>query len=295
MPIVTPYEVLESPPSIGENPASMGHNMPPVEEIIAMEFREALLGDRPDFLSRLDAAIAAVDRVVITDDESLGKAGDLDKILRASEAYVADKHKIVKEPYLARGRAVDAEKNGLTGRITPARYRLRDMMNEHMAKIEAARRAEAARIAAEQRAAAEAAAAAEAEQRRAEQEAARAAEEAERARMAGDAEAAAAARIAQQEAETAAREAERRMEQQTIAAAVSAPKNEPIRSDAGATVSGRKEWQSEVTDYEVAFMAVSDDEKVREAIDKAVARRVKAGARKIEGVRIWEAIKAMAR
>ena len=39
-------------------------------------------------------------------------------------------------------------------------------------------------------------------------------------------------------------------------------------------------------------MAVSDNPKVREAIDKAVAGLVRAGKREIEGVRIWPVAKA---
>ena len=294
MPIVQ-AEPETMTPLPGESPASFGHNMPPLEEIIAMEFREALLTDRPDFLDRMDKAIGAVERANVESRETLELAGDLDKILRACDGHIAETHKAVKEPYLLRGRAVDAEKNSLTGKLTDARYRLRDKMNVYMAKVEAERRAEQARIEAEQRRAAEEAAKADAERERAEREAQRAADEAERARQAGDAEALEAAKRAEQEAAQKARAAEARMEESVLAAAVAAPKNEPIRSDAGAAVSSRKVWQSQVTDYLVAFVGVSDDEKVMEAIDKAIARRVKAGARKIDGVRIWEAISAVTR
>lgn len=295
MPIVTPEIDEQVQPLPGEAPASLGHNGPPLEELIAMEFREALLTDRPDFLSRMEAAIAAVDRADVNDDETLGKAGDLDKILRACEAHIDETHKTVKQPYLDRGRAVDAEKKGLTAKLSDARYALRDRMNNFMARREAARRAEEARKAAEQRAAAEAAARADAERERAEQAARKAAEDAERARQAGDEAAAEAAREAERQAEAAAREAEQRMEQNALAAAVATPKNEPIRSDAGATVSGRKVWQSQVLDYEIAFIHVSDNPKVREAVEKAIAGLVKAGKRSIEGVRIWEAISAVSR
>ena len=59
--------VQEAPkPNLGENPASdprgIGDNRPPVEEQIAMEFREALLGERPDFMVRMTGAIEAVIR-----------------------------------------------------------------------------------------------------------------------------------------------------------------------------------------------------------------------------------------
>lgn len=297
MPIV---QASPEAPALGENPASnpratIGDNFPPIEEQIAMEFREALLTDRPDFETRMDSAIEAVGRAAVTDDQTLGKAGDLDKILRACAAHIDDTHKAVKEPYLARGRACDAEKNARASRITTARFALRDKMNGFMAEREAKRRADEARIAAEQRAAAERAMAAEREREEAERKAAAAAAAAERAKQAGDEAAAAEARKAEEQAAQDAREAEARMEQDALAAAQAVPRNEPVRSDAGAAVSGRKVWQFQIVDVEVAFMAVSDDEKVREAIEKAIGRRVKAGTRKIEGVKIWETIQAIAR
>jgi hypothetical protein len=67
---------------------------------------------------------------------------------------------------------------------------------------------------------------------------------------------------------------------------------QPIKSDFGTTVSGQKVWECEVEDYLVAFMSVSDNEKVREAIDKAIKGMVRGGMRKIEGVRIFQALKA---
>lgn len=285
--------VQEAPkPDLGENPASnpraaIGDNMPPVEEQIAMEFREALLTDRPDFIERMESAIAALARVpeAIEDEETLGRAGDLDKILRACEAYVAEVHKAVKEPHLARSRACDAEKNALTSKITVARSRLADVMNAFMAKREAERRAEEMRRAAEARAAAEAAAKAEREAREAEMAAQRAMAEA-----ANDAEREAAALRAAE----AQREAEQRMADAALAAAP-VGKAEPVRSDTGSTISGRTVWQSEVEDYVKAMKAVKSDPKVREAIDAAVQRLVKAGQREIPGTRIWSTTQAVAR
>ena len=267
--------------------ATIGDNMPPVEEQIAMEFREALLTDRPDFLVRMESALDALSRVPakIEDEETLGRAGDLDKILRSCDAYVTEVHKAVKEPHLARGRACDAEKNKLVSRINDARFALRDRMNAFMAEREARRRAEEARRAAEARAAAEAADRAEREARAAEEAAARAVAEAKTAEERANAEALAVA---------AAIEAEEKMAQAALAAAPVA-KAEPVRSDTGSSVSGRRVWQSQVVDYQLAFMAVEDNPKVREAIDKAVAGLVKAGKRSIDGVKVWEAVSAVAR
>lgn len=283
MPIV---QAAPEPEVVDLNPrAVMGANEPPIEEQIAMEFREALLSERPDFLVRMEGAIGAVDRAEVVDDETLGKAGDLAKILRACEAYVADVHKAVKEPHLARSRACDAEKNALTGKITVARSRLADVMNAFMAKREAERRAEEMRRAAEARAAAEAAAQAEREAREAELAAQRAMAEA-----ANEAEREAAALRAAE----AQREAEQRMADAALAAAP-VGKAEPVRSDTGSTISGRTVWQSEVEDYVKAMKAVKSDPKVREAIDAAVQRLVKAGQREIPGTRIWSTTQAVAR
>lgn len=283
MPIV---QAAPEPEVVDLNPrAVMGANEPPIEEQIAMEFREALLSERPDFLVRMESAVEAVDRAEVVDDETLGKAGDLAKILRACESYVAEVHKAVKEPHLARSRACDAEKNALTSKITVARSRLADVMNAFMAKREAERRAEEMRRAAEARAAAEAAAKAEREAREAELAAQRAmaeaANEAEREAAAG-------------RAAEAQREAEQRMADAALAAAP-VGKAEPVRSDTGSTISGRTVWQSQVEDYAKAMKAVKSDPKVREAIDAAVQRLVKAGQREIPGTRIWSTTQAVAR
>lgn len=81
------------------------------------------------------------------------------------------------------------------------------------------------------------------------------------------------------------------------AALAAAPvgKAEPVRSDTGSTISGRTVWQSQVEDYAKAMKAVKSDPKVREAIDAAVQRLVKAGQREIPGTRIWSTTQAVAR
>jgi len=65
-----------------------------------------------------------------------------------------------------------------------------------------------------------------------------------------------------------------------------------IRGDYGATVSGQKVWLSQVEDYEVAFIAVANNSKVREAIDTAIKAMVRGGVHEIPGVRIWSDVKA---
>lgn len=275
---VKPWPEQKAAPAL----AHIGHNKPPLEELIPEEFRTALLAERADFLTRFDHAIMAADRAAATDDESLGRCGDLVKIYRACDAHVTATHKAVKEPHLTACRLVDAEKNTLTEQLSAAKRKVEGIANAFVAKRDAEQRAERGRIAAEERAAADRAAAAERARIKAEQDAAAAAQS-PASKEERDA--------AIDRAAEAAREADEALAAAALAPA--APRHvEPVRSDAGATVSGKQEWKSEVEDYLAAFKAVKDDAKVREAIDAAVARLVRAGKREIKGVRVWPVAKA---
>lgn len=254
-------DVPEWPSKPAPAAAGPGHNGPPVEDDVRAQFVEKLLDQRPTFLQRVGEIESASDRVAVDSDESLGRAGDLVKMIRAAVKHVDETHKAVKAPYLAAGRTCDGEKNALVDRLEAAKRRAEKPMNAYVAQKEAERRAEEARIREQQR-------------RQAEEAAARQAE-IEAAAQAGDEEALAAAA--------------------PVAEPVAAPIAEPVRSDTGTSVSGRTTWNSRVDDYEIAFMQVSDDARVREAIDKAVAARVRAGTRKIEGVTIWPTTSAVSR
>lgn len=251
-------------------PAHIGHNKPPIEEIVPEEFRAELLRERPDFLTTLDKYVDAAERAHAEDDDGLKKCGDLVNGYRAILKHIDATHKTVKQPYLDGGRAVDAEKNALTARVNEAKGKVEKIGNDYVAKREAALRAERERIAEQERAAARAAMEAE-----------------ERARAA----AATANPEARAEAEEAAEAAYEAMEEAHLAGA-SIAKTEPVRSDAGATVSGKQEWRSQVEDYTKAFHKVKTDPKVRDAIDAAVARLVRAGTRELAGVRIWPVARA---
>ncbi|MDE2436461.1 MAG: hypothetical protein KGM49_09390 [Sphingomonadales bacterium] len=269
----------------GENvsaPAPRDHNKPPLDELIPLEFREKLTEDRPDFLQKVADLVDAAERAKAEDDDTLGRCGDLVKAYRAAIGHIEAKHKEMKQPFLDGGRLVDAERKMLIGPVEDAKRKVEGIANTYVARKDAEARAERARIEAEQRAAAEAAAKAERER----EEVERAAERAALAAATADERAAADAHAAE-----AARKAEEAMAAAALAPAIP-DKPEPICSDAGATVSGKREWKAEVTDYEIAFIAVADDENVRAAIDKAIARRVRAGSRKIDGVRIWPVAKA---
>ena len=89
-------------------PPPKDHNRPPPEEVIPVEFREALLEDRADFLTVMERYIGgtdpetgesiegAVDRAKCTNDDELGNCGKLVKALRAMDKHISDAHKRVK-------------------------------------------------------------------------------------------------------------------------------------------------------------------------------------------------------
>lgn len=264
--------------------AVVGHNKPPVEDEARAAFREALITDRPDFEQKVEDIVAAADRCNVVDDESYGKGGSFIKLVRAATDHVAMAHKVAKDPYLNGGRAVDAEKNALTARLSGAAGKVQVQLNNYAAKKAAEAEAERQRIAAEQRAAADRAAEAERARQQAEADAARAIAEA-----ANEDE----KQAALERAFIAADEAE-----QAMAAAALAPApvaSGPIRSDDGATVSTKTVWNSAVDDHAKAFKAVKSDPKVKEAIEAAIARLVRAGQRDIAGCRIWPTQQAVAR
>jgi hypothetical protein len=284
MPIAQPvFDDVEPWPEAKPAIASLGHNKPPLEELIPAEFRAKLLEDKPEFLTRLDAGIGAADRAQAVDDETLAKCGDLVNLYRAQIAHINATHKAVKDPYLQGGRLCDAEKNALIEKVETAKQQVERIGNAYVAEREAKLKAERDRIAAEERAAAQRAADAE----RARIEAERAAELATR-KATNDAE----RQEAQARADAARAEADAAAENAALAAAQVTTKAEPVRSDAGASVSGKQEWTCATEDYLKAFKHVKDDPKVREAIDAAIKRLVRAGKRELVGVRIWPVSKA---
>lgn len=284
MPIAQPmFDDVAPWPEAQPAPAPRDHNKPPLEELIPIEFREKLLDGKPEFLTRFDAAIDAAARAKAEDDESLAKCGDLVNLYRAQIKHISETHKAVKEPYLQGGRLVDAEKNTLIERVEDAKRKVEAIGNAYVAKQDAIRKAEQAKREAEEREAAQRAAAAEQAARDAERQAElakkQAATDEEREQALAD-------------AEEKRRAAEEEMQRASLAAAATTNKSEPVRSDAGASVSGKQEWTSKVEDYAKAFKAVKDDPKVQEAIEKAIQRLVKAGKREIPGCRIWPVSKA---
>ena len=74
-----------------------------------------------------------------------------------------------------------------------------------------------------------------------------------------------------------------------------APEPTQVRGVYGGVASGRKVWKHEILDFDVAYIAVAQNENVRAAIDKAVGAMVRSGMRTIEGVRVFEDLVAQVR
>ena len=97
-------------------PPERGHNRPPLEELIPLEFREEVQKINADAYQLMDDYLGtgdpetedfkpgAVHRAACTDEESLGRCGRVINALRALEKVVADAHVAVKAPYLQGGR-----------------------------------------------------------------------------------------------------------------------------------------------------------------------------------------------
>ena len=241
-----------------ENPrAVIGGNRPPMDVEAKHAFDEALEAAKPGLRDRIDQLLAAADRATATDEESAGRCGELVKQIRAASKVVDDAHTTTKAPYLAAGRAVDAAKNELRGPLDTAKSKVEAKQTQFLREQEAIRQAELRR------------------QREAEEAAWRAEQE----------------RLA---AERAASEPEAPVEAAPPPPPPPAPEPERqiIRGDYGAAVSGTRDWLSQVEDYELAFMAVANNSKVRDAIDTAIKNMVRGGVHEIPGVRIWSDVKA---
>lgn len=263
-------------PTHSAAPPPLGHNRPPIEEAIPLEFREALLSERADFLIVMDNYLGvgnpnaedykpgAVHRATATDEASLALCGKVINTLRAMTAHVKKTHDDVKAPHLLAGRLVDLEQNTILARIEAGREIVAGLQakyaNDQLITLRKKQKQEADDAAEELRI--------------------YRAELAEQKRIDDEARA-------------------NNMPVVHVAppppppppAPVEAPRG-PIRTD-GATVSLGTEWYAQVDDYVKAFKSVSTDSKVREAMDAALNRIVKASkaATKIPGVTAMECAK----
>lgn len=240
--------------------ASIGSNEPPIDEALALEFKESLLEDHPDFILRVEEAVGGADRCKINNDTDLGKAGDLQRILRSMIKHINAKHELMKAPHLQKCVILDNQARIPRNQIQDAIAEVKSKMDAYARKKEQAER-EKERQERERKAA----------------EAAKAAEEAAQKQLTVD---------------TA---TERPTEPVSSGPKTSRKSKRPVRGDAGSTVSTKDVWVANVVDYEAAFVFIEDNEKVREAIDYAIQKLVDFGKRKIPGVEITQTQETISR
>lgn len=95
----------------GARPPGMGHNLPPVTELIGdlgpriEEWcAEVLEPHRP----RVDELLATIKTAVIVDEASAAKVADLIQMLRATELHLEEERSAMKRPIIDAGRAIDS-------------------------------------------------------------------------------------------------------------------------------------------------------------------------------------------
>lgn len=261
MPIKKPiFDDVKPFPGEMLNPrAAIGDNKPPPEEVIPQEFRAALIGEKAEFYEVLDRYLGTGDPNFET-----YKPGVVDRAVCETDDQLGRCGDVVKA-LRAAGQLVTKVHNAVkepylfAGKLCDAeKNALVGRIAVGREKVESQMNAYVA------------------EKRRQERE--------EQQRLADER-----------------RKLEELARQNNVEAALPPPvapaKVKPVRSDGGATVSLGTEWLHETEDYALAFPTVMTDAKVREAIDAAIKRIVKAtkGAQEIPGVRVYEAIKTSAR
>lgn len=260
MPIKKPIfdDVKPFPGEMAELPPR-DHNRPPPEEIIPQEFRAALIGEKAEFFEVLERYLGKGD----PNSEDY-REGVVDRAVCQNDDHLGRCGDVVKalramDQLVAKVHKAVKEPYLLAGRLCDAEK------NALVGRIAAGRdkvEAKMNKYAADKR---------EAERK-------------ERQRIEDE----------RRRLEALARE---NNVEAALPPAAPPPKAEPVRSDGGSTVSLQTEWLHETDDYDLAFKLVSTDAKVREAIDAAIKRIVKAtkGAQAIPGVRIYESVKTSAR
>jgi hypothetical protein len=241
-------------------PAGIGHNNPPLEELLTEE--------TASINKRNAALLGSADRCIVTDDETAGRATTLAKMLKEQIKAVDSAREDRKRPFLDAGRTVDSFFKALSQPLDVAARKVVDQIDAYRREQQRKADAERRRLEEEARKQREAAEAADRARREAEAQAAREAAEAARrileaeeaAQRSANAEAIERARAKRAELERAeaqrreaalAAELDARRQQEdadTAARAAAAVENTVITSDYGVKASGRKVKVYAVTD-----------------------------------------------
>lgn len=263
--------------------AGLGHNQPPLEESIVLDFEEALRS-REGLIDRIAAMEAKANDVKpCTSAETAGRMGDFIKMTSAAAKAVEEEREKLNRPLLTAGRSLKAKADSYSQRAAAAGAKVRVQLDAYLAEEEKKRRAEAARLAEIER---QAAAARQAIIDKANREAAEKAE-AERARM----QAIEDARAAAEKREAAVVEVE---PEPVIVAAPQPAFNPlgvgkaPIRGDYGTAVSTVETWDVKVVNIRQVPDAYLKHPTVIEALEKVIRPQVrgKNGLREIKGCEI---------
>ncbi|MEA3537642.1 MAG: hypothetical protein U9R73_00765 [Pseudomonadota bacterium] len=236
--------------------AGMGHNKPPLEEQVVIDFDEAIRTE--GLAKRVDDLIASAGRAGECDSaEKAEKFGDLiRKGGVAAKAIEAEREKL-NRPLLTAQRALKGKSDGYISRLDAAMKGARAKLNAYMVEQD--------RIAQEKRRLAE--------------EQARKAAEAEQARIQAELDAQAAAG----EGDTEFAEVAPLVE--ITPAVVEAP---VIRTDEGTHVGLTAKWDHEIESVRKLPDSILKHEKVIEALNKVIGQQVRSGTRQIKGVRIFQ-------
>jgi hypothetical protein len=302
-------------------PAGIGDNRPPP----GLDLRNRLAEDYAELAETAARLVkqANASPAAITDDDTVGVAGDLIKEISACSKRAEKIRVDEKEPFLQGGRDVDGFFKTLTGQLEKAKGSLEKVVGVYLrAKAAEERRArEEAERKAREEAERKMREAEEAERERQEiarrREAKRiadeqAAREAEAAEVAAnepqtigdlskpfevdpDVEAETQATLAADHALEDAAEHETQAEIAAKAAAAKPAELARTRSDAGSVSTLREFWDFTVDDYDAIPLAVLRPYIDRANIDKAVRAYVKHGGRQLDGVRIFKDERAMVR
>lgn len=127
--------------------AAMGHNKPPLEESIIMEF-DAALREHDGLLDRIEQMrIKAETAKPCTDDDTAGRMGDFIKMTSVAAKTIEAERELLNRPLLTAQRTLKGMADQYASIATNAGNNVRSLLNEYLAKKEQERRAEVARIA----------------------------------------------------------------------------------------------------------------------------------------------------
>lgn len=239
--------------------AVIGHNKPPLEDMIVADFMESLR-EEEGLLPRIDELVAKGKAAGACDSEDrAGRYGDFVKMAGVAAKSVEQIRERHNRPILTAQRALKGKADAIVAPLTEAVNNVRRQLDAFMA--------EQRRIAAER-------------QRQAEEQAraARIAAEEERQRQIDEARAAGEIELPAME------------EFDLPPVRVTTPEIEKpaVRGDYGSRVGSQTVWKHEIESVRQLPDALLKHPKVIEALDKLIAAQVRSGTRQIKGVRIWD-------